>query len=196
MRCPSNFTHRNFKEKDFFENSSENFVRKVWLIKLLNDNQRQIVEHQKGALLVLAPVGTGKTLVLAERAANAIREGIDPNRILCMTFTNRAAKEMSERIRRLYPQDAEKITVSTFHALCASILRMEANDIGLSRDFVVYDEVDISDLIQEIELKNLQVSLKIFNKTQLLFRSQTYANDNNLDWATKCWADKNSFCVW
>lgn len=99
----------------------------------------------------MAPVGTGKTLVLAERAANAIREGIDPRHILCMTFTNRAAKEMQERIRRIFPKDADKITVSTFHALCASILRMEANEIGLPRDFVIYDEVDSIDLIQEIK---------------------------------------------
>lgn len=65
----------------------------------LNDHQRAIIDHIDGSLLILAPVGTGKTLVLAERAANAIREGIDPHRILCMTFTNRAAKEMQERIK-------------------------------------------------------------------------------------------------
>jgi len=130
----------------------------------LNPHQRAIIDHIKGGLLVLAPVGTGKTLVLAERAANAIREGVDPNRILCMTFTNRAAKEMGERIRRLYPQDAEKITVSTFHALCASILRMEANDIGLSRDFVVYDDVDSIDLLQEIMPVGVQEARKIYNQ--------------------------------
>ena len=83
----------------------------------LNAHQRAIINNIHGGLLVLAPVGTGKTLVLAERAANAIREGIDPRRILCMTFTNRAAKEMQERIRKIFPKDADKITVSTFHAL-------------------------------------------------------------------------------
>ena len=72
----------------------------------LNPHQRAIVDHIKGGLLVLAPVGTGKTLVLAERAANAIREGIDPRRILCMTFTNRAANEMQERIKKSIPKES------------------------------------------------------------------------------------------
>ena len=130
----------------------------------LNDRQRAIVDHIQGGLQVMAPVGTGKTLVLAERAANAIREGIDPHRILCMTFTNRAAKEMQERIRRIFPKDADKITVSTFHALCASILRMEANEIGLPRDFMVYDEVDSIDLIQEIKQVENQEAKGIYNR--------------------------------
>ena len=73
----------------------------------LNPHQQAIVNYLQGGLQVLAPVGTGKTLTLAERAANAIRQGIDPSRILCLTFTNRAAKEMQERIRRIFPKDAE-----------------------------------------------------------------------------------------
>ena len=116
----------------------------------LNDRQDAIVEHIHGGLLVLAPVGTGKTLVLAERAANAVRAGIDPKRILCLTFTNRAAKEMLERIKRLFPQYSSKITVTTFHALCADMLLKEAKTIGLPHDFVVYDEDDSVDVFMEI----------------------------------------------
>ena len=121
----------------------------------------------------MAPVGTGKTLVLAERAANAIREGIDPRHILCMTFTNRAAKEMQERIRKIFPKDADKITVSTFHALCAAILRMEANEIGLPRDFMVYDEVDSIDYsvaFNDCIFGVFQCGVDLYNfKSQLIY---------------------------
>ena len=111
---------------------------------------RHIAEHLDGGLLILAPVGTGKTLTLAERAANAIASGIAPNRILCLTFTNRAAKEMAVRIGRIHPKDADRIVVSTFHALCADMLRQEAREIGIPSDFVVYDDVDSIDLICEL----------------------------------------------
>ncbi len=67
---------------------------------MLNEDQKQINEYLRGGLLVLAPVGTGKTLTLAERASNAISNGFNPKRILCLTFTNRAAKEMGKRIKQ------------------------------------------------------------------------------------------------
>ena len=98
----------------------------------------------------MAPVGTGKTLTLAERAVNAVSNGIDPSRILCLTFTNRAAKEMSERIKRKHPDYANQMTISTFHALCANMLRFESREIGIPSDFVVYDDVDSIELIQDI----------------------------------------------
>ena len=135
---------------------------------MFNNKQQEIIKHLYGGLLVLAPVGTGKTLTLAERAANAVSNGIAPERVLCLTFTNRATKEMSERIKRRQLLDADKITISTFHALCATMLRLESREIGLPRDFVVYDEVDSIELIQEIEHVGFQEARNIYNQIGVL----------------------------
>ena len=116
----------------------------------MNSEQQKIINLIHGSLLVMAPVGTGKTLVLAERVANAVSNGINPDRILCLTFTNRAAKEMSERIRKKHPKHAAQMTISTFHALSANMLRFESREIGIPSDFVVYDDVDSMELIQDI----------------------------------------------
>ena len=117
---------------------------------MLNPIQSEVVDFVDGSLLIMAPVGTGKTLILAERAVNAVSNDINPDRILCLTFTNRAAKEMSERIKRKHPEYASQMTISTFHALCANMLRFESREIGIPSDFVVYDDVDSIELIQDI----------------------------------------------
>lgn len=116
----------------------------------LNDEQCRIVERIDGALLVLAPVGTGKTRVLAERALYAVQQGIPAERILCLTFTNRAAEQMRQRLRGYSVEAARKATIRTFHSLCAWFLRSEARAIGLPADFVIYDDVDSAELIAEI----------------------------------------------
>lgn len=115
-----------------------------------NPEQQKIIDHTNGAILVLAPVGSGKTLVLSERVVRAIKNKIPPEKILCLTFTNRAAKEMSERLMQAVPDAFRKITIKTFHGLCASILRSEAREIGLPTDFVIYDETDCKEIIKEI----------------------------------------------
>ena len=106
-----------------------------------NKQQQKIVDSIFGAFLVSAPVGTGKTTVLTERVLRAIDEGIKPEEILCLTFTNRAAEEMSERIRkRIEKKDvADKITVSTFHGFCAYFVRAEAKRLGINSDFVIFE---------------------------------------------------------
>lgn len=91
-----------------------------------NPEQQNVIEHIEGGLLVLAPVGTGKTSVLSERVAKAIEQGISPNRILCLTFTNRAAKEMGDRLAQSLPHVRRQLTIKTFHGLCAWMLRIEA----------------------------------------------------------------------
>ncbi|MEG3899959.1 MULTISPECIES: 3'-5' exonuclease [unclassified Microcoleus] len=116
----------------------------------LNSEQNEIASHIEGAILVLAPVGTGKTRVLAERVLCAINRGISPQRILCLTFTNRAAKEMSERLSRYCPDQLKHLTIKTFHGLCASILRVEARQFGLPADFVIYDDADCIELVKEV----------------------------------------------
>ncbi len=115
-----------------------------------NPEQLKIINHIKGALLILAPVGTGKTRVLSSRVVKAIKSGIPPEKILCLTFTNRAAKEMEERLAQMCPQQFRSITIKTFHSLCTSMLRVEARQIGLPVDFVVYDDADSIALIKEI----------------------------------------------
>ncbi len=120
----------------------------------LNAEQQQIVSHLKGGVLALAPVGTGKTTVLAERLAHAILQGFDPQRMLCLTFTNRAAKELGDRLRQKLPEQAGKITVKTFHALCANILRLEAGSAGLPKDFVVYDDRDRMELLKDLGVEH------------------------------------------
>jgi DNA helicase-2/ATP-dependent DNA helicase PcrA len=111
--------------------------------------QQAIIDHTEGAILVLAPVGTGKTTVLTERLVNAIGRGIDPHRVLSVTFTNRAANEMQGRVRQRYPDIYKQVTIKTFHGLCAYILRIESANIGLPADFTIYDEADCIALVQE-----------------------------------------------
>jgi len=116
----------------------------------LNDEQRKVVDDVFGPILVLAPVGTGKTCVLAERVRRAIEKDIAPGRILCLTFTNRAAGEMASRVRKHYPAVASKLTVKTFHGLCARMLRMEARAVGLPRDFTIFDDADSNELLRNL----------------------------------------------
>ncbi|MEH2319277.1 3'-5' exonuclease [Nostoc sp.] len=115
-----------------------------------NPEQLKIINHINGAILVLAPVGTGKTSVLSARVVEAINSGIPAQKILCLTFTNRAAKEMSERLAEICPKEFRYITIKTFHSLCTSMLRVEARKIGLPADFLVYDDADCLGLIKDI----------------------------------------------
>lgn len=110
---------------------------------MLSQKQQLVVDHWNQAVLVMAPVGTGKTLTLAQRAARAVAEGVDPARMLCLSFTNRAAREVKARV------EAE-INCSTFHALCARILRGESTALGLPGDFVIYDEEDCTEALGKI----------------------------------------------
>ncbi|MGC9503162.1 UvrD-helicase domain-containing protein [Baaleninema sp.] len=116
----------------------------------LNPEQKAIIDRLVGTILVLAPVGTGKTSVLAERVVRAIREGVDPKRILCLTFTNRAAKEMKERLSLYCPDRLPYLTIKTFHGLCASILRFEAHQFGIPQNFLIYDDSDCTEIVKEV----------------------------------------------
>src|SRR3954447_6069111 len=101
----------------------------------LNPEQRDAVLHTDGPLLILAGAGSGKTRVIAHRIAYLVSEGLtDPDRILAVTFTNKAAGEMRSRVEKLLRADCRQMWISTFHALCARLLRREAPHIGLSRD--------------------------------------------------------------
>ncbi len=123
----------------------------------LNPAQREAVEIIDGPLLIVAGPGSGKTRVITHRIAYLIKVcGINPHRIMAVTFTNKAAREMAERLEKLLGQTAGTLTLGTFHAICARILRQEGKIIGLDSRFVIYDEEDqlslIKQSLQELDL--------------------------------------------
>ncbi len=112
-------------------------------LEKLNPEQREAVLHRDGPLLILAGAGSGKTRVITYRIAQLIGNAYAaPGEVLAVTFTNKAAQEMRERVEALIGDEAGGVWLSTFHALCARLLRREAPKIGLSRDFVIYDSSD------------------------------------------------------
>jgi ATP-dependent DNA helicase UvrD/PcrA len=123
----------------------------------LNPEQREAVLHIQGPLLILAGAGSGKTRVIASRIAYLVGDGhARPDEVLAVTFTNKAAEEMRTRVETLLGADCSRMWVSTFHSLCARLLRREAPAIGLSRDFVIYDSSDQLTVVKQA-LKALQV---------------------------------------
>jgi DNA helicase-2/ATP-dependent DNA helicase PcrA len=123
----------------------------------LNPEQREAVLHIKGPLLILAGAGSGKTRVITSRIAYLVGDShAKPDEILAVTFTNKAAEEMRERVAALLGSDCSRMWVSTFHSLCARLLRREAPAIGLSRDFVIYDSADQLSVVKQ-GLKDLHI---------------------------------------
>jgi DNA helicase-2/ATP-dependent DNA helicase PcrA len=110
------------------------------LLQNLTDAQREAVLHVDGPLLMLAGPGSGKTRVVTHRIANLLRTGINPQRILALTFTNKAADEMRRRLERLAP--GKRVWMSTFHRFCAKLLREQGRFVGLSENFTIYDTSD------------------------------------------------------
>jgi DNA helicase-2/ATP-dependent DNA helicase PcrA len=126
-------------------------------LETLNPEQREAVLHISGALLILAGAGSGKTRVIASRIAYLVGDGhAEPHEVLAVTFTNKAAEEMRQRVQALLGADCSRLWVSTFHALCARLLRREALAIGLSRDFVIYDSSDQLAVVKQA-LKELDI---------------------------------------
>ena len=141
------------------------------LLRGLNPVQRQAVEHRDGPLLLFAGAGSGKTRVLTHRVAYLVAVyGVSPRHVLAVTFTNKAAREMKDRIGRLVGETVEKhLTVGTFHAICARLLREFGEKVGLKRDFVVYDDGDQIVLAREC-LRELNLDDKKFTPRAVLSR--------------------------
>lgn len=127
------------------------------LIEQLNPQQREAVEHPGGPVIVFAGAGSGKTRVITSRIARLLATGTPPSRILAVTFTNKAAREMRERVERLAGADSQGMWIGTFHSICARLLRIDGRAIGIDANFVVYDDGDQIGLIREIlKKRNLE----------------------------------------
>ncbi|MCI8854249.1 MAG: DNA helicase PcrA [Lachnospiraceae bacterium] len=135
---------------------------------ILNREQQEAVCHTEGPLLILAGAGSGKTRVLTHRVAYLIEEkGVMPWNILAITFTNKAAGEMRERVNRLVKAGADSVWVSTFHAACVRILRRYIDRLGFAGNFSIYDTEDQKSVMKEI-CKRLEIDTKIYKERALL----------------------------
>src|SRR3954466_12769368 len=133
------------------ESSNTATVEKTEPLAGLNPAQREAVLHFEGPMLVLAGAGSGKTRVLTTRIARLIEHhGVDPSRILAVTFTNKAAGEMRERIARLLGEEPTGMWCGTFHALGARLLRANAGLVGRTAAFTIYDEDDALNVVKRI----------------------------------------------
>ena len=154
------------------------------LLKGLNDRQAEAVQYQGQALLIGAGAGSGKTRVLTRRIAWILSQfGAWPSQILAITFTNKAASEMRERLRRLIGPVADRMWVSTFHSACVRILRRDGKEIGLRSGFTIYDTADSERLIKLIG-KDLNIDLKRYTPRNILSHISDYKN-NLQDWRTQ-----------
>ncbi len=134
----------------------------------LNDKQKEAVLHTEGPLLILAGAGSGKTRVLTHRIAYLIEEmGVNPWNILAITFTNKAAGEMRERVDSLVGFGSESIWVSTFHSMCVRILRRHIHLLGYDTNFTIYDTDDQKTLMKDV-CKLLQIDTKIYRERTLM----------------------------
>ena len=143
----------------------------------LNKEQLEAVTHVDGPLLVIAGAGSGKTRVLTHRIAYLIAEhGVKPWNIIATTFTNKAAKEMKERIENLVGDTARDMWVGTFHSMCVRILRREIEKIGFGRDFIIFDTSDTKTVVKEC-IKELNLDEKLYGDRYLLAEISKAKND-------------------
>ena len=147
------------------------------MLEQLNPMQRKAVETTEGPLLILAGAGSGKTRALTHRIAYLIEEkGVNPWNILAITFTNKAAGEMRDRVDRLVSFGAENVWVSTFHSACVRILRRHIEGLGYTTNFTIYDGDDQKTLMRQI-LKQLDMDPKVYREKAVLARVSSLKNE-------------------
>ena len=144
-------------------------------IDSLNDVQKEAVIQTDGPVMIIAGAGSGKTRVLTYRIAHLMQKGVDPHNILSLTFTNKAAKEMRQRIEKLVGSDARSLWMGTFHSVFARILRAEAPRLGYPSNFTIYDTDDTKSVIKQI-LKELNLDDKIYKPAAVLSRISAAKN--------------------
>ena len=146
-------------------------------INELNENQREAVVNTEGPTLVIAGAGSGKTRVLTYRIANLLSKGVPAYRILALTFTNKAAREMQKRIATLVGQgNAANLWMGTFHSIFSKILRVEAEHLGYTSNFTIYDSQDSKNLIKSI-VKDLKLDDKVYKPNDVLGRISMAKNN-------------------
>ena len=146
-------------------------------INELNENQREAVVNTDGPTLVIAGAGSGKTRVLTYRIANLLSKGVPAYRILALTFTNKAAREMQKRIATLVGQgNAANLWMGTFHSIFSKILRVEAEHLGYTSNFTIYDSQDSKNLIKSI-VKDLKLDDKVYKPNDVLGRISMAKNN-------------------
>lgn len=146
-------------------------------LEKLNDVQKQAVLATDGPVMVIAGPGSGKTRVLTYKIAHLLKIGVHPGQIMALTFTNKAAKEMKERIEKVVGTSARKVWAGTFHSLFARILRIEAHKIGYPNNFTIYDTDDSKSVVAEI-IKSLKLDPKVYNNGAV--RSRISSAKSNL----------------
>lgn len=158
-------------------------------LSLLNEEQRKAVVATEGPVMIVAGAGSGKTRVLTYRIAHLIKKGVDPFNILSLTFTNKAAKEMRERVEKVVGPEAKNLWMGTFHSVFARILRTEAPLLGYPSNFTIYDTDDAKSLIKTV-LKEMGLDDKVYKPSTVLSRissaknnligPEQYANDSDI----------------
>jgi DNA helicase-2/ATP-dependent DNA helicase PcrA len=138
-------------------------------LKQLNKEQLAAVLQKNGPMIILAGAGSGKTRVLTYKVIYLIEQGVDPSNILMVTFTNKAASEMKERMQKFFQKDNknELPTIATFHSLCAKILRVDGEKIGIPKNFLIYDSQDQKDAIKQA-FETLGISAKEYKQSSIL----------------------------
>lgn len=151
----------------------------------LNDRQREAVENTDGPMLILAGAGSGKTKVLTTKIAYCLEKGLcSKYEILAITFTNKAAKEMKERVENILQENVDSMWIGTFHAICSRILRVEIERIGFEKNFTVYDRADQISLVKEclkdmgVDPKNVEIKNEINTISRL---KNAGATEKNID---------------
>ena len=147
----------------------------------LNPQQRAAVENTEGPAMIVAGAGSGKTRVITYRVAHLIEKGVDAFNILVLTFTNKASKDMRERIMKVVGGEAKNIWMGTFHSVFAKILRVEAEKIGYPSNFTIYDTDDSKSLIRAI-LKEMQLDDKLYN-ANFVYNRISSAKNNLISWS-------------
>lgn len=143
----------------------------------LNNTQREAVMCTEGPSLIVAGAGSGKTRVLTYRIAYLLQQGVPAGRIMALTFTNKAAREMKERIMKLVStNDARYLMMGTFHSICGKLLRHDAEKIGFTKDFTIYDTSDSKSLLKSI-CKELGLDDKIYKPSLVLYRISSLKNN-------------------
>jgi len=144
-------------------------------IKQLNEAQREAVLQKDGPMIVIAGAGSGKTRVLTYRIAYLMSEGVDSFNILALTFTNKAAKEMKNRISKIVGAEAKNLWMGTFHSVFAKILRFEGDKLGFPSNFTIYDSNDSQQLMRSI-IKEKNLDKDIYKYKQILSRISSFKN--------------------